>query len=318
MTTVTITPAAGLTLPEGGSGMLTATARDAADNVVAGTSFSWGSLDSTIATVSGTGSVTGQSTGLTQVLASANGKEDTVTIVVVAAACAGVGAVAQWQANLEFGYGNTNATPGGFVSAFHQGSLAATLLPTTTVLGKLEWIGELTPGPASDGGAPFPLKMAEVTVDTLSDPTERIDVTSDAVPVPTPGVDGFRLEIDTVACTFRFLAAPSVHATLKVTEHAVHTLPGPNEGVHSTDQDLPFGVIQKGVAALGDWRSAGMGVFANGAHLASYSVLTGVPPTLDGYTPDGVVSQGAFFDFSNPVPQPNTAILYFHLEPVRP
>jgi alpha-tubulin suppressor-like RCC1 family protein len=74
-----------VTVAAGNSQPVTATASDARGQTVAGATFSWLSLNPAIATVSGTGVITGVSTGGTQVIVSSGGKADTVAVTVTGA-----------------------------------------------------------------------------------------------------------------------------------------------------------------------------------------------------------------------------------------
>ncbi|MBL8986507.1 MAG: Ig-like domain-containing protein [Gemmatimonadetes bacterium] len=73
----------GLTLPVGGQGSLAATAHDAAGNPVTSASIGWTSRNAAVATVSATGVVSGLAAGVTQVVASAQGKLDSVAVTVI-------------------------------------------------------------------------------------------------------------------------------------------------------------------------------------------------------------------------------------------
>lgn len=86
--TVTAAAVASVTLgadtasaPVGGTRQLAATVRDAGGRVLART-VAWASLDAAVATVSGTGVVTGVAPGVARVTATAEGKADTVRVVV--------------------------------------------------------------------------------------------------------------------------------------------------------------------------------------------------------------------------------------------
>ena len=111
-----------------------------------------------------------------------------------------------------------------------------------------------------------------------------------AIPSPQPASTG----------TFQFYVAPSVHVTLTQTEHAVLTLPGPNEGTHVYSQDLPQGIIQRGVTPLGPWRAFGIGDYSDRILLFPSYSIGAIPPSLDAFVPSGVFPQIAFFDPLNP------------------
>ncbi len=66
----------------GGSVQLTATARDSAGSALTGRTTEWGSLDSSIATVSGTGLVSGVAAGSTTIIATIESHADSVTVTV--------------------------------------------------------------------------------------------------------------------------------------------------------------------------------------------------------------------------------------------
>lgn len=74
---VTIHPD-GMTLPVGGQGTLTAEVRDQSSAPIPGAAVSWTSLAPPIAAVSATGTVTGETVGLTRIVARAGTSEDTV------------------------------------------------------------------------------------------------------------------------------------------------------------------------------------------------------------------------------------------------
>ncbi len=78
---VTIDPR-GLTLPVGGRGQLTASVRDAAGNPMSGVAVTWSSRNPPIASVNA-GTVDGNAVGVTQVIASAGSRADTVAVIVV-------------------------------------------------------------------------------------------------------------------------------------------------------------------------------------------------------------------------------------------
>lgn len=71
-----------VTIAAGSSQPVTATASDARGQTVSSATFSWTSQNPAIATVSGTGVITGVSAGATQVIVSSGGKADTVAVTV--------------------------------------------------------------------------------------------------------------------------------------------------------------------------------------------------------------------------------------------
>ena len=81
---ITVTPSSATVL-EGATQQLTATAFDAADQPLAGVTFSWSSASDAVATVSRGGLVTGAGAGSTQIHASAAGKTATASIEVTEA-----------------------------------------------------------------------------------------------------------------------------------------------------------------------------------------------------------------------------------------
>jgi hypothetical protein len=308
-----------LTLPLGGAGGLTADARDSAGAALPASAVTWASLNPAVASVDTNGVVTGVAVGLTQVLAAVEGVADTVPVAVVDSACDMVATISEWHVNLEFLYGDNITTPqGADVRAGHYATVAATLTPAGPVFGRLEWTGSLVAGLTHQGGIPRnPVLMSEDFYDEVSDPTEIIHVlTLSSTPIPTPGVDGFRLEVDASSCSYRFLVAPSAHTRISETEHAVNVLPGPNEGTRTHEADLPLGLIQKGLSPLGAWRT--LGIVDSSKGFDAWSVLSTIPEALDAYTPSGIFPQGAFFSLSNPVPRNNKADMYFTLVPSVP
>ncbi len=308
----------GLTLPVGGAGGLTADARDSNGTALPASAVTWSSLNPGVALVDTSGTVTGVSVGLTQVLAAAGAVADTVPIAVVDSACDMVATIGEWHVNLEFLYSDNITTPeGATVSAGHYATVAATLTPADPIFGKLEWTGSLVAGPDHHGVMQRnPVMIAEDFHDEVSDPTEIIHVfTLAPLPVATPGVDGFRLEVDASSCTYRFLVAPSVHTRITTIEHAVNVLPGPNEGTRTYEQDLPLGLVQKGVAPLGTWC---LSIVDSSTGFDAYSIAATVPEHLDAYIPSGVFPQGAFFNPLNPVSRNNKADIYFTIVPSLP
>lgn len=81
---VTVTPTSA-TVESGKTVQLTATLRDASGNQLTGRSVTWTSLNTSAATVSSTGLVSGVAAGTASVYAASEGKSDTATITVVTA-----------------------------------------------------------------------------------------------------------------------------------------------------------------------------------------------------------------------------------------
>jgi hypothetical protein len=73
----------GLVIPVGGQGTLTAEVRDANAGLIPNATVSWSSLAPGVASVTGDGNVRGVTVGVTQVVATAGGEDDTVEVVVV-------------------------------------------------------------------------------------------------------------------------------------------------------------------------------------------------------------------------------------------
>ncbi len=313
---------AGLTLQVGTSGTLTASLNNVElpHAIVA-----WRSFNPLIAPVDTSGHVRGASIGATLVVASSGSGVDTVPVIVVDttvhadSACDGIASINQWQVHAFLIYSDNLVTPAGvYFAADYHAAVSSTLSRAGTVDGKLEWAGELAPDLAFfQIPLHSPIGLFEIDSDHVSDPTEVIYVTANpAIPILTPGVDGFRLEVDTAACTFRFLMAPSVHVHITVTEHAVNTLPGPDEGTRTADQDAALGILQLGVSPLGDWRAGNM---ADTVHnFDAYSIVQTVPIGVTAFTPSGVAAQVGFFDPLNPVVRTNKADTYYSILPVIP
>ncbi len=79
--TVSVTPAT-LSLTVGQTGQLTATPRDASGNPLSGRVVTWTTNDGAVATVSGSGVVTGQAAGTVTITATSEGQSGTATITV--------------------------------------------------------------------------------------------------------------------------------------------------------------------------------------------------------------------------------------------
>lgn len=144
----------------------------------------------------------------------------------------------------------------------------------------------------------------EESSDLISDPTIVATLQGDGNPVSTPGVDGMRLRVDLSSCTYKFITAPSVHATLSVTEHAVNTLPGPEEGTRSFDMDIPLGLLQSRFNPLGNWRADSLGHWPGISSFPSYSTLY-TPANANSYTPSGEFGQLLFGDPPSSAPRPD-------------
>src|SRR6266576_1088846 len=82
---VTISPASA-SVVVGLTAQLSATLRDANGNTVSGRSITWSSTSASVATVSGTGLVTGVAVGSASVIATSEGKADTAVVTVTSAA----------------------------------------------------------------------------------------------------------------------------------------------------------------------------------------------------------------------------------------
>ncbi len=298
----------GLTLPVGGLGGLTADARDSTGTPLPASAVTWSSLDSHIASVDTNGTVTGESVGTTQVLASTGAEADTVPVSVVDSACNGIAAVHEWQAKLKVvytDYSDVDAVPPhGNVTVLHAASVASTLaLMGPGFGGTLEWSGALVPGPDQDDILRTPsVTIDENAWDSISDPIETASLKGEGPPVATAGVAGFTLSVDLSSCKYQFTAAPSVHATVTVTEHAVLTLPGPDEGTRSFEQDFPLGLIQESATPLGAWRTLGLGPWPNYWSFPSYSVLY-APVGQVAYIPYGEFAQMLFGSPPSPAPR---------------
>lgn len=171
--------------------------------------------------------------------------------------------------------------------------------------GFVEWSGPLVPGvSASEEPVDTAVHVDEESSDLISDPTIVATLQGDGNPVSTPGVDGMRLRVDLSSCTYKFITAPSVHATLSVTEHAVNTLPGPEEGTRSFDMDIPLGLLQSRFNPLGNWRADSLGHWPGISSFPSYSTLY-TPANANSYTPSGEFGQLLFGDPPSSAPRPD-------------
>jgi len=318
----------GLTLPVGGLGGLTADARDSRGTPLPGSAVTWSSLNSHIASVDTTGMVTGESVGTTQVLASTGTEADTVPVSVVDSTCDGIAAVREWRVKLKFVYTDYSdiaaVAPSATVTVLHVARVASTLTPVGPGFGgMLEWSGSFVAGPDQDDVIrPPAVEIDETSSDSISDPTEVATLKGKGDPVPTAGVDGFTLRVDPSSCTYQYFAAPSVHATITVTEHAVNTLPGPDEGTRSFEQDFPLGLIQERVTPLGSWRTAGLGRWPDYGSYDSYSVAY-VPAGQRAYIPYGEFAQSIFGFPPSPAPRGETELrgradVFYKIDPTLP
>ena len=82
LSTVTVAPTPD-TLQSGNTVQLTATTRDASNNLLTGRSISWSSSNTGVATVNSSGLVTAVATGSATITATSEGKSGTATVVVV-------------------------------------------------------------------------------------------------------------------------------------------------------------------------------------------------------------------------------------------
>ena len=301
----------------GGTAQFSVVARDITGKVVTAPAVSWTSTSLTVATISSSGLATGFSPGQTFIVANSGGVVSSpAELDVEPAICDGILAQHSWHANLDFIYSDRITTPDGIrVTATHFATVAATLTPAGPVFNtKFDWTGPLVSGPAFNGVSdPNPVDIEETSDNQVSDPTEVGDLSGEGPPIPTPGVDGFRLEVDLSNCTYQFYAAPSVHTTLKLTEHAIHVRPGPDEGTRVSNPDMSLGIVQKGITPLGAWRTAGLGDFTQLlANLTAYS-LASAPTTLDAYIPSGYFGTLAFYQLGGRVSKWE---MYYRITPI--
>ncbi|MEO8078924.1 MAG: hypothetical protein ABI641_00245 [Caldimonas sp.] len=303
--TLEVVPVAA-TVPVGGVAQYSAIARDASGQMVATPMLEWLSGTPAVGTVTPAGAATGASVGQTTITASSGNVTSAPAVlnVIEAGACDGIASIGQFDARVSFDYSDYIVTPvGATVVATHSAYVSATLLPAPSVFGKLEWVGALV-GTDPPGHVPGANAYIDESLeDYASDPTEVITVKGVGQPLPTPGVDGMRLEVDLSTCTFQFYVTPSVHTTQTNTEHAVLLLPGPNEGTHTYSQDTPLGILQKGVTPLGNWRTLTLGDYPQPYLIFPSVSIAGIPVSGDAYVPSGVLPQAAFFDPANPLPR---------------
>ncbi|MEO7102203.1 MAG: Ig-like domain-containing protein, partial [Gemmatimonadaceae bacterium] len=99
---IAITPSAPPAVAVGSQFALQAEVHDVAGQIVPGATVFWSSLDSTVATVTTTGVVTGKALGSTQIAASAGGQSAVVPVAVVPVALASI-AILPAQANVTVG-----------------------------------------------------------------------------------------------------------------------------------------------------------------------------------------------------------------------
>ena len=284
-------------MPVGGTAQYSVIARDASGQTVAAPAVAWSSGTPAVGTITAVGLATGLSRGQSVISASAgNVTSLPATLnVIESGACDGIAAVAQWDARVSFSYSDYVETPSGaLVTVTHDARVGAALTPAGSVGGKLLWTGALY-------GVDYPQFQPGVNIyvreefdDHVSDPTELMTLDGIGTPVPTPGVDGMRLEVDLATCTFQFFVTPSVHTTLTKIEHAVLVLPGPDEGTRVFTGDTPLGTLQKGVTPLGAWRAAGVGDYPDPRLIFPAYAITAIPPSLDAYVPSGEFAQSAY------------------------
>jgi len=104
--TVEVSPAS-VALNVGATAQVIAITRDASGNVMTGRAVAWSSANSAIASVSGTGVVTGRAAGTTQVIATSEGKTGSATITVSAPAPVPVATVSVSPATATLNVGAT-------------------------------------------------------------------------------------------------------------------------------------------------------------------------------------------------------------------
>jgi uncharacterized protein YjdB len=80
---VEVSPSGETVIEVGHTVQLTATMKDAAGNVLTGRTVTWSSDDDSIATVSGTGLVTGEEVGSATITATSEGESGTASVMVV-------------------------------------------------------------------------------------------------------------------------------------------------------------------------------------------------------------------------------------------
>ncbi len=251
------------TVTVGGMAQYSVVARDGAGLVVASPSVTWVAATPAIGTITAAGTATGTSRGQTGITARGSGVTSSpavlnvvdTTVVDGGGACDGVAGVPEWQVALAYVYLDDVLAPAPVeLFAEHDVSVAATLTPAGTVGGRVQWSGSLVPANllTNVSGA---VQLFEHSSDVQSDPNIDLSARGIGAPLATDGVAGFTLTIDLSTCTYRFTVAPSVSVTITKTEHAITTLPEPEEGVRTYTQVLPLGLLQKGSAPLGDWRA---------------------------------------------------------------
>jgi uncharacterized protein YjdB len=132
---LTLTPASE-TVVVGGEATLTATTRDAANNLLTGRVIAWGSLDPAVATVAGNGTVTGVGLGTTGIVATSEEKADTATILVTMASGSWASAQEMSTPRWHFGFGVVNGVAvaaGGYNPTFgHRRTVETLPLPSGT------------------------------------------------------------------------------------------------------------------------------------------------------------------------------------------
>ena len=78
-----VSPSGETVIEVGQTVQLSATTKDAAGNVLIGRTITWSSDDDSIATVSGTGLVTGEEVGSATITATSEGRSGTASVMVV-------------------------------------------------------------------------------------------------------------------------------------------------------------------------------------------------------------------------------------------
>lgn len=310
LATLEVAPATA-TVGLGGTVQYSVVGRDDSGLVIATPPVSWAAGVPGVGSLTPAGLATGIGLGQTPITAMAGSVLSPPAVLNVVdhpIACDGIAAVPRWEAQLAFIYLDS-ATTKDKVDVFveHDAAVSATLTAVAGSVGsKVEWSGSLVPAPQLLKNLQGPVQLFEHSSDLVSDPTMVLDARGVGSPLPTPGSAGFTLTVDLSTCTFQFTSVPSVSVTLTTTEHAVHTLPGPDEGVTVTTMDLPLGMLQKGVTPLGAWRTAGMADQRPTNYFPSYS-LAFAPTDADAYVPSGLLAQPAFFNPPSATPRGGAA-----------
>jgi hypothetical protein len=312
------------TVAVGGTAQYSVVARDGTGLVITTPPVTWASGTAAVGSISAAGLAAGVAPGQTAITVTAGSVVSPAAVlnVVDTSVCDGIAAVPNWAVNLEYLYADDIRTPAG---ADVRTTQRVTVTATLSLLGpafqnKIDWVGSLAPGLDHLGVMPrVAVHIVEHFSDLVSDPNTVADVFYDAggLPAPTPGVDGFRLEVDLATCTFQFFAAPTTHTTIQKTETAVNTLPGPDNGkLLEFKQFTELGLLQKAVTPLGAWRTLGMGDYPTIiTGFDAYPVGITVPSNVDAYTPSGLFPQAAFFDPLHPAIRINKADMYYRIVP---